>query len=139
VNKKHRFKIGKMVRDKMPDKLRALGIAPSIRLLSREEYLEHLNKKLMEEAEEVITADSNEKKAEELGDLLEVMCAVATSIGITIEDVERLRREKAERRGGYTKGLFCECDELSEDNLYYSYYLTRQDQYPELEMPSEKE
>ncbi len=138
-SKKHRFKIGKMVRDKMPDVLRALDIHPTTYVLGPDAYLEHLNKKLLEEAVEVVSAASAKEKAEELGDVLEVLYALAASLGMTMEDIERIRQEKTGKRGGFTKGIFCEYDELREDNLYYNFYLSRRDQYPELEIPTEEQ
>ena len=74
-----------------------------------------------------------------MGDLLEVMHALAASIGVSMADIEALRAEKTAQRGGFTKGIFCEYDELDEDNLYYNFYLGRRDQYPELEIPANEQ
>ena len=45
---------------------------------------------------------------EELADLLEVMHAVIEARGHTFEEVEALRREKAEMRGGFREKIWLE-------------------------------
>ena len=42
---------------------------------------------------------------EELADLLEVVRAVAAARGSSIEEVETIRRDKAEKRGGFEKKI----------------------------------
>ena len=45
---------------------------------------------------------------EELADLLEVMMAAAEARGHTFAEVEALRREKAEQRGGFRERIWLE-------------------------------
>ena len=45
------------------------------------------------------------KSMEELADLLEVIRAVAAARGSSIEEVEAIRRDKAEKRGGFEKRI----------------------------------
>ena len=45
------------------------------------------------------------KSMEELADLLEVIRAVAAARGSSIEEVEAIRRDKAEKRGGFEKKI----------------------------------
>ena len=45
---------------------------------------------------------------EELADILEVVLALAAAQGKTPEDLEVLRAEKREKRGGFDKKLFLE-------------------------------
>ena len=45
---------------------------------------------------------------EELADLLEVMMAVAEARGHSFAEIEALRREKAEKRGGFRQRIWLE-------------------------------
>ncbi|HEX3568848.1 MAG TPA: nucleoside triphosphate pyrophosphohydrolase [Candidatus Saccharimonadales bacterium] len=94
----------KLVRDKIPDIARKNNQTPKTRILSDEEYHESLVAKLKEEVAEFI-ADNN---GEELADILEILHALARAIGTTPEDVEAIRKHKAEERGGFLKKIYLE-------------------------------
>lgn len=89
----------KLVRDKIPEILDAKGIPYEERVASDTEYKEELVKKLGEEVEEFL----EETTAEELADVAEVLEALKTLP--EYEDVERVRLEKREARGGFEKRL----------------------------------
>ena len=46
-----------------------------------------------------------DQNIEELADLLEVIRAAAVARGYTVEDLERVRAEKAAQRGGFEKRI----------------------------------
>lgn len=89
---------GKLVRDKVPDVIRAEGLVPVIRVAGPEEYAVRLRDKLREETEEFLASRDD---PEELADILEVLHALARQIGVTPEEVEELRAAKAAKRGGF--------------------------------------
>jgi len=89
---------GKLVRDKIPDIIRAEGLNPVIRVAGPEEYATRLRDKLREEVEEFLASDDD---PEELADILEVLHALARQIGAGPEKVEELRATKAAQRGGF--------------------------------------
>ena len=60
-----------------------------------------LDEKLNEELKEY----QESKSMEELADLMEVMWAVMVARGSSFEEVEEIRRKKAEKRGGFKKKL----------------------------------
>lgn len=60
-----------------------------------------LDKKLDEELKEY----QESKSMEELADLLEVMHAVSIARGSSIEEVEKIRVQKAENRGSFEKRI----------------------------------
>jgi predicted house-cleaning noncanonical NTP pyrophosphatase (MazG superfamily) len=72
-----RFKVDKLIRDKVPNYLRNRSVQTNERVMGQDEYLERLRNKLFEEAKEVIGAKNKEELTEELGDVLEVMLAYA--------------------------------------------------------------
>ena len=91
---------GKLVRDRIPDIIRARGGSPVVRQAAAAEYRGLLHAKLLEEANEVLSADDG-SAAEELADVLEVLAALADDLGVGLEHVQKLRDQKAQERGGF--------------------------------------
>ncbi len=96
------MKQGKLVRDKIPEIIEADGKKPRIRILDQEEYLKELDRKLNEEVAEY-QADHS---LEELADTLEVLLAIAGARGYSFEELMKLREEKKDKRGGFSKRIF---------------------------------
>ena len=91
----------KLVRDRIPEIIEQSGKTCITSILSADEYLAMLDEKLSEELAEY----QQDKSMEELADLLEVMMAVAKARGSSFEEVEAIRRQKAEKRGGFEKRI----------------------------------
>ena len=92
----------KLVRDKIPEIIRASGQTPVTRVLDREEYLSCLEAKLDEEVREF-----HESKApEELADILEVVYALAQAHGCTEQELMEIYGRKHEARGGFSERIF---------------------------------
>ena len=96
----------KLVRDNMKQIILDAGRKPIMKILNHEEYITELRKKSQEELNEYLTAETNEEALEELADLLEVMHALAKVHGSSIEEVEKIRAEKAAKRGGFSDKVF---------------------------------
>lgn len=94
-------KYNKLVRDRIPEIIEASGRTCVTEILSDEDYLLMVDAKLNEELAEY-HADQN---IEELADLLEVIRACAVARGYTLEELERVREEKAAKRGGFAKKI----------------------------------
>ena len=92
----------KAIRDKIPEIIQKDGHSCSVKTLSDEEFLEHLEKKLSEEVAEY----QNDKNPEELADILEVIYRIAQLKGVSKEELEKIRIKKSEERGGFDKNLF---------------------------------
>ena len=91
----------KLVRDRIPDIIEASGKSCVTEVLSDEDYLKMVDAKLDEELAEY----HQDQNLEELADLTEVIRAAALAQGYTLEELERVRAEKAAKRGGFTKKL----------------------------------
>ena len=91
----------KLVRDKIPEVINATGKACAVEVLSNEQYLEMLDKKLLEE----LTEYQKEQNLEELADLLEVLFATVKARGYSIEQLYQVCDEKRNARGGFEKKL----------------------------------
>ena len=91
----------KLVRDKIPEIIEKSGKQCEIEILSDEKNLEMIDKKLDEELAEY----HKDKNLEELADLLEVIFAATKARGYSIEELEKVRAEKAEKRGSFDKKI----------------------------------
>lgn len=96
----------KLVRDYIPAVIEQAGKTCITRRLEESEYIQELKKKSQEELTEYLQASGDESALEELADLLEVMHALAKYHGADIEEVERIRKRKAEGRGGFAERIF---------------------------------
>ena len=94
-------KYNKLVRDRIPEIIKSSGRTWVTESLSDEDYLRMLDAKLDEELAEY-HADQN---IEELADLMEVIRACAVARGYTVEELERVRAEKATKRGGFERKI----------------------------------
>lgn len=94
----------KLVRDKIPNIIEASGKICVTHILSDDEYIAALEKKLFEEVEEY-QADKN---LEEMVDVLEVLQAICVARGYTLEELEYLRAKKANERGSFAEKIFLE-------------------------------
>lgn len=92
----------KLVRDKIPEIIEADGKACEIDILTDSEYINKIDEKLDEELAEY----HKDQNLEELADLLEVIHAATVARGYSIEELEALRAQKAEKRGKFEKGFF---------------------------------
>jgi len=92
----------KLVRDFIPEIITESGRTCIWRQVDgREEHMEGLRAKILEEADEFIENPCEEEAA----DMLEVLFAFTHLNGIDFEDVLEVAREKAEERGGFFNGI----------------------------------
>ena len=91
----------KLVRDRIPEIIEASGAECKTEILSDEEYLKMIDAKLDEELAEY----HKDQNLEELADLLEVIHAATVARGYTLEELERVKAEKFQKRGGFEKKI----------------------------------
>jgi predicted house-cleaning noncanonical NTP pyrophosphatase (MazG superfamily) len=96
------LRYNKLIRDKIPDIIRGNGSEPVLQILDDEAYKLALGKKLQEEVAEFGEAGA----VEELVDILEVIYALAAVQRVNPSQLEALRLEKAQERGGFERRLF---------------------------------
>jgi predicted house-cleaning noncanonical NTP pyrophosphatase (MazG superfamily) len=92
-------RLEKLVRDRVPDLIRADGGDPDIRDAGDGEYLMLLRGKLYEEVGEFAASGD----VEELADVLEVVYALAAARGVPAGELDRLRAAKAARNGTFAR------------------------------------
>ena len=95
----------KLIRDKIPEKIKESGDKYKTRVLGKVEFEKELKKKLIEESKEFARAPK-EKLLNELADVLELAKSIAFYYKISFSKVEKFREEKRKKRGGFKKKLF---------------------------------
>ncbi|MCT2534775.1 nucleoside triphosphate pyrophosphohydrolase [Aquibacillus koreensis] len=96
----------KLVRDLIPQVIDKTGKQYSTRILDDKEYITELKTKLQEEMQEYLEASNDQDSIEELADLMELIHALVETHGASMEQLEEVRQEKAEKRGGFTDKIF---------------------------------
>ncbi len=102
----------KLVRDLIPNIIKEQGKVPTTRILSDEEFIKELDKKLLEEVQEYLS----DQNIEEIADVMEVIYTLLDIHGWTFEDVEKVRKEKAQNRGSFKEKIFLESIENGREN-----------------------
>ena len=95
-------KYNKVVRDKIPEIIAESGKKSNIKQLDDTSFLAELEKKLTEEVNEY----SESKDVEELADLLEVIYRISELRGVSSDELDEIRKDKAEKRGKFDSNLF---------------------------------
>lgn len=96
----------KLVRDLIPEIITNSGKTYTSRILNDKEYQTEINKKMHEELAEYESAENSQDAVEELADLLELIHTAAATHDTTFDELEKIRVEKAEKRGGFDSRIF---------------------------------
>ncbi|MFA6113631.1 MAG: nucleoside triphosphate pyrophosphohydrolase [Sphingomonas sp.] len=94
----------KIVRDRIPDIMRAANKVPRFRVAASAERHPLLLAKLYEECREF----EQDRSVAELADILEVVYALAACLGATSEELHQIRHDKLAERGGFLEGYVLE-------------------------------
>jgi predicted house-cleaning noncanonical NTP pyrophosphatase (MazG superfamily) len=93
----------KLVRDRIPEIIAGAGKTCDIQVINdNQKVIELLEAKLLEEMAEYKEA----RDVEEIADMVEVMMSLAERLGTSRADLLKLAEGKAEKRGGFAKGLY---------------------------------
>jgi len=95
----------KLIRDKIPQIIEAVGDKYGVRIMGKKEYEKELKKKLVEEAKE-LNEVPKEKLPNELADVLELLKSISEFYKINFKLVEEKQVQKRKERGGFKKRLF---------------------------------
>lgn len=97
----------KLVRDNIPDIIKAQGETPITKILDDNVYKMELEKKLNEEYQEVLEASGNDR-IEELADMFEIIKALAKLENKTLQDVIDCSNVKTKKRGAFEHKIYLE-------------------------------
>jgi predicted house-cleaning noncanonical NTP pyrophosphatase (MazG superfamily) len=132
MSERLRFRVEKLIRDRLPEIMRGDGLAVFDRRLDDAAFVEALRAKLVEEAAEVREACTREELAEELADVAEVMNALIAAAGLTPQEVKAKRLAKRAARGGFDERVYNAAVEGPADLPAVAYYLARPLLYPQV-------
>lgn len=97
------MKYNKLVRDKIPEIIEKSGKRPIYALIDDDvKYMRLLSQKLDEEVAEF----HESRNIEELADILEVVYGLCEGMGYSVEDLQTVRQNKFNERGGFSKGIY---------------------------------
>lgn len=94
----------KLIRDKIPEIIAAKGEQCETRVADDAEFLAKAKEKLGEEVAEFLESEN----PEELADLLEITYATAGALGVSEKELNHIRQEKRDKRGGFEKKIILE-------------------------------
>lgn len=134
--KTKRFFLNKLVRDNIVELFKKEGIQSSSFMLEDDnDYLEALTQKLIEELQEVFSAENTEELLEELADIEDVLVAFKELLKIDQKDIEAARAHKAAAKGGFKKRCFIEYIDVPESNKErIEYFEKKASQFPDLNL-----
>ncbi len=90
-----------LVRDKTPKIIKDNGMIATTHVANDNEMFVMLQKKLKEEVWEFMIDES----VEELADILEVIYAICENKWFSIEEIEKIRKEKRKEKGWFDKKI----------------------------------
>ena len=95
----------KLVRDKIPEKIKSGGEIAVTKKLSEDELFEQLRIKLIEEAFEVLEAENIDSLIQELADVLEAIDSIIDKKKLHRDSVNMAKIRKKEKIGGFDEGI----------------------------------
>ena len=98
----------KLVRDNIPDIIKASGKRPNYRRLSPAEREQALLAKLVEEVNELLKAETREEVIEELADIQTLLAFIRGEFGLRHADVYKRQLEKDKTNGRFFFGYYLE-------------------------------
>jgi predicted house-cleaning noncanonical NTP pyrophosphatase (MazG superfamily) len=108
----------KLVRDRIPELAAANGHPGTYHQADPAEYGRLLRDKLLEEAAESANATGPAALLEELGDVLQVLYALASQAGYSPAEIECARARKARIRGAFTRRVVWHDPSAREDGTH---------------------
>ena len=94
----------KLVRDNILDIISLKNPYVKFHIAGQEEFTRKLDEKLLEEVKEYLASG----ELEEIADILEVIDAILAAKNIQRSTVEKLKRNKAEKKGKFLKKIILE-------------------------------
>ena len=96
------YTYNKLIRDSIVKIIEDRGCKATYEILNDERYGKELDKKLKEEVNEYLADYS----IEEMADVMEVIYAILEYRGISMEEVEKIRIEKRDRKGAFKNKVY---------------------------------
>lgn len=129
---RRKFLQNKLWRDKAQQMLETTGSVIHIKELNDQQFAAELRVKLLEEALEVQSAQTDVELMSEIGDVLEVLETIIRLHNLSAQDIAIMQQEKRELRGGFNDRIFVTVVEHVLDSFGEKYCLKDPLKYPEI-------
>ncbi|MFA4996034.1 MAG: nucleoside triphosphate pyrophosphohydrolase [Patescibacteria group bacterium] len=96
----------KLVRDQIPEIIARDNATCETRTMEQEEFITALAEKLTEESKEFTEAEEKSAQIKELADISEVIKTIMAELDIDPDEVEVVRQQRRDERGGFEKRIF---------------------------------
>lgn len=110
--------------------MQELGQKITHRQLNDQEFVQELQRKLLEEVKELDQKDP--KVVDELADLLEVIEAIGRELGHDFDSLRQIQKDRLNKRGGFENRIFVERLDLDEGDPWADYYAKEPDRFTEV-------
>lgn len=128
-----KYKINKLVRDRIIEILEKQDVEIDYHLLDKNEHIKALKKKLVEESNEVLNTFSKEELIEEISDVIEVIEMLKKLTNISSEDILEKQIEKKQLKGSFEEGHFANFAQLDKDHPLVNFYKKDPEKYPKID------
>lgn len=96
----------KLIRDKIPEKIKSKGSELSFRVLNKRDFVRELIKKVGEEASGLLSARTKKELINELADVIDVIEEIKKMKKISSKEIEDARKKSMTKKGGFKDRIF---------------------------------
>ena len=127
-----KFKLNKLVRNKLREQYESDGQKAIYKKLSLSEHKLALKNKIIEEVSEIKLDDQLPNIISEIADVQQAIDDLKGLYNINSEQIDSVKKSKLDKKGGFAGGVFVETLELNDDDEWIDYYRKQPDIFPEI-------
>ncbi len=127
-----RFKTNILIRNNRLKLMRENGLTVNYDILSDNDYIIELKKKIIEEAQEVFEAENLNDIKSELIDVMEVIDHLIEIYGFDRAEMNRLKQEKQHKIGKFNHKIKTNWVEMPDNHEEITYYESKPHKYPRI-------
>lgn len=128
--KVYKFKYAKLVRDKIPEKIKKSGGKVSQKILGINNYISELKKKLIEESEELISTKTTKDALDEIADIQELIDMLLIALNYKARDLKKIQKDKNKKNGSFKDRIYINHITTDESFDWLEYHLKNKQKYP---------
>lgn len=123
------FQLNKLVRDGIIERMEADGQQVVSRHLDDTEFLREAGRKILEESHEF---DPDKPEITELIDIIQAAETTALAMGISRQELEKLKAQRTTERGGFEARDYIETVTVAETDKWADYYAADPTRFKEI-------
>lgn len=125
-----RFKLNKLVRDRIVEHNLKSGAKIKYKNLTPEEHIIALVEKVIEEANEILKSERKDV-ANEIADVQQAIDDLIEQFGLNEDEIKSSQAKKVKQNGAFKRGHYIEYLDLDENHPFTEYYRKDPDRFPE--------